>query len=61
MAHELQLDPDKVLKSPWLWNQRTVQWAEDKVAARAKDAELEVGSDRRHALQTKPTVGGEQT
>lgn len=31
MKLELALDPRKVLRSPWLWDEKTIAWAEAKV------------------------------
>ena len=30
----IDLDPELVLKSPWLWDAKTIAWAEATVAAR---------------------------
>lgn len=35
----IELDPELVLKSPWLWDEKTVAWAQAIVDARAAAGE----------------------
>lgn len=30
----IDIDPEKVLKSPWLWDQKTIEWARKVVEER---------------------------
>lgn len=33
----LDLDPEAVLKNTWLWDEKTIKWAEAVIAARKAD------------------------
>ena len=35
----IQLDPELVLKSPWLWDEKTIEWAREQTEQRRKGDE----------------------
>ena len=42
----IDLDPQAVVKSPWLWDKKTIIWAEGVLADRAAWADAEIVAKR---------------